>query len=37
MARLRAEVRALETSHRDLDRLISALDRRFATLWAREG
>jgi hypothetical protein len=37
MARLRAYVRALESSHRDLDRLIAALDRRFSTLWAREG
>ncbi|HYZ68888.1 MAG TPA: hypothetical protein VE666_13990 [Mycobacterium sp.] len=37
MARLRADVRALENRHRDLDRLIAALDRRFATVWAREG
>jgi hypothetical protein len=37
MARLRSEVRALEAKQRDLDRLIAALDRRFSTLWAREG
>jgi hypothetical protein len=37
MARLRADVRALEAGQRDLDRLITALDRRFSTLWVREG
>jgi len=37
MARLRSEVRALEARQRDLDRLITALDRRFATLWTNQG
>jgi hypothetical protein len=37
MARLRSEVGALEAKQRDLDGLITALDRRFSTLWASEG
>jgi hypothetical protein len=37
MARMRSEVREFEAKQRDLDRLITALDRRFSTLWAREG
>ena len=37
LARMRSEVRELEAKHRDLDRLIAALDRRYASLWAREG
>jgi hypothetical protein len=37
MTRLRFDVRELEGKQRDLDRLIAALDRRFSSLWAREG
>ena len=37
MARLRSEIRTLEAKQRDLDRLITALDRRFAPPWASEG
>ena len=37
MARLRSEIRTLEARQRDLDRLIAALDRRFAALWAKRG
>ena len=36
MARARMQVRELETRQRELDRLISALDRRFSALWSRE-
>ena len=37
MARMRSDVRALEARHRELDRLIAGLDRRFSSLWALEG
>ena len=37
MTRLRSEIRTLEAKQRDLDRLITALDRRFAPPWASEG
>jgi hypothetical protein len=37
MARLRSEIRTLEARQRHLDRLITALDRRFATRWAKRG
>jgi hypothetical protein len=37
MARIRSDVRELEAKQRHLDRLIAALDRRFSSLWAREG
>lgn len=37
MARMRSDVRELETKKRELDRLIAALDRRFAALWSQRG
>jgi hypothetical protein len=37
MARMRSDVRELEANKRDLDRLITALDRRFSALWSRQG
>jgi ribosomal protein S14 len=37
MARMRSDVRELETKKRELDRLIGALDRRFSALWSRQG
>lgn len=33
ISRLRREIRANEAEHRDLDRMIEALDRRFAPHW----
>ena len=37
MARVRAEVRELEAHHRELDRMIGALDRRFSAMWSCPG
>jgi hypothetical protein len=37
MARMRSDVRELEANLGELDRLITALDRRFSRLWVREG
>jgi hypothetical protein len=37
MARIRSDVRELEAKKRELDRLISALDRRFSALWSQQG
>ena len=37
MARMRSDVRELETKKTELDRLIAALDRRFSALWSRQG
>jgi hypothetical protein len=37
MARMRSDVRELETKTRELDRLIAALDRRFSALWSQRG
>jgi hypothetical protein len=37
MARMRSDVRELETKKRELDRLIAALDRRFSALWSQQG
>jgi len=37
MARARGAVRDLEARQRELERLIAALDHRFAAQWAREG
>ena len=34
ISRLRREIRANETERRDLDRMIGALDHRFAAAWA---
>jgi hypothetical protein len=37
MARLRSDVRELEAKKTELDRLITALDRRFSALWSQQG
>ena len=37
MARMRSEVRDLESQLCEVDRLIAALDRRFAAVWVLEG
>ena len=37
MARMRSDVRELETKRRELDRLIAALDRRFSARWSQRG
>lgn len=37
MARARLRVRELQDKQRELDQLISGLDRRFSALWAIEG
>jgi len=37
MARIRSHVRELEAKQREVDRLIAALDRRFAAVWSGEG
>ncbi|MDT5210250.1 MAG: hypothetical protein QOF67_2665 [Mycobacterium sp.] len=34
---MRSDVRELEAKKSELDRLIAALDRRFAALWSRQG
>ncbi|MBY0288606.1 MAG: hypothetical protein K2X52_15880 [Mycobacteriaceae bacterium] len=36
ISRLRRDIRANETELRDLDRMIAALDRRFAAIWASQ-
>ena len=36
ITRLRREIRANEAECRDLDRMIEALDRRFASLWSSQ-
>ena len=36
ITRLRRQLRASEAQHRDLDRMIEALDRRFARSWASQ-
>jgi hypothetical protein len=36
MARARAEVRALEATQKELDRMIVALDRRFSATWLHQ-
>jgi hypothetical protein len=36
ISRLRREIRANEAECRDLDRMVEALDRRFASLWANQ-
>jgi len=36
ISRLRRQLRASEAQHRDLDRMIEALDRRFSRSWASQ-
>ncbi len=36
ISRVRRRIRAKQTEHRELDRMIEAIDRRFAGIWAME-
>jgi hypothetical protein len=36
ISRLRRQIRANEAQHRDLDRMIAAIDRRFSQYWANQ-
>ena len=36
ISRLRRQIRAKEADHRDVDRMIAAIDRRFSRYWANQ-